>query len=301
MQDVIIVGGGPAGLSAALFLGRCLRRVLVVDDGHPRNAVTRAVHGLLTRDGIAPAELLSLARADLDRYRSVELRAAHATGVASLDGGFELRLDDGGSERAQALVLATGKRDVLPAVEGLAACYGCSVFHCPYCDGYELAGSRLVAYAPASEPGLALELLGWTQQVTLCTDGRTDFVRGEPQRLREQGVVIETRAVRRAEAEDGRLRRLLLEDGGTLACDGLFFSTGQRHSSSLARSLGCAFDEQGAVERGPSHETRVPGVYVIGDATGGEQLVVLAAAEGARAAIAIHRELANAARKGRTS
>src|SRR6266498_1985967 len=135
MFDVIIVGAGPAGLSAALILGRCRRRVLVCDIGHPRNAASHALHGFLTRDGIEPAELLRIAREQLHPYDSVELRAVEVTDATRVEHRFEVSLNDGGHLSCRKLLLATGVVDQVPAIAGIEMLYGRSVFHCPYCDG----------------------------------------------------------------------------------------------------------------------------------------------------------------------
>src|SRR3954452_9861808 len=162
MFDAIVVGGGPAGLSAALMLGRCRRRVLVLDLGHPRNQRSRALHGYLSRDGIAPSTLIELGRAELQQY-GVEVRP---TGViaAQLRGEFyRVSLGDGGEEEARYLLIATGGIDDLPAIPGFEECYGRSIFHCPYCDGWEQRDHSLAAFGRGAEvTGLALGLKTWS-------------------------------------------------------------------------------------------------------------------------------------------
>src|SRR6185436_7932578 len=163
MYDVIIVGGGPAGLSAALVLGRCRRRVLVIDAGHPRNAAAQDVHGLYTRDGTEPAELQRLARAEAQRY-GVEFKDAEAVGGSCGPGRFEVSCDDGAKLQARKLLLATGVADILPEIPGLKELYGRSVHHCPYCDGWEHKDCRLAAYGRGEAgAGLALCLRTWSK------------------------------------------------------------------------------------------------------------------------------------------
>ena len=171
--DVIVVGGGPAGLSAALMLGRCRRRVLVCDSGPKRNRASHALHGFLTRDGIAPAELLRIARAQLRPYATVERRQARVTGLRRRGRLFEATLSRGRPVTARRVLLATGVVDELPRWPGLPLFYGRSVFHCPYGDGWEFRERRLAAggRTPATA-GLALKLTSWSRRVTLLTGAR---------------------------------------------------------------------------------------------------------------------------------
>src|SRR4051812_12312659 len=178
-HDVLIVGGGPAGLSAALVLGRCRRRVLVVDAGRPRNAASRAMHGYLGRDGLDPREFLRLGREEIARYGveflDAEVDAARGPapdGVTGPDSSFEVMTEDGRRIYSRRLLLATGVRDVLPPIDGAEAYYGRGVHHCPYCDGWEYRDRALVAYgAGPAAVGLALSLRTWSDRVTACADG----------------------------------------------------------------------------------------------------------------------------------
>lgn len=291
MYDVIIVGGGPAGLSAALVLGRCRRRVAVCDAGSPRNAAARRLHGYLTRDGTEPAEILRLGREEILRY-GVEFRSAEVTAAACVDGGFEVGLDTGERLRSRKLLLATGVRDELPEIPGLKELYGTSVHHCPYCDGYEHRDRPLAAYGPGRAAiGLALSLRTWSAEVTACTDGRGGVRREERERLAAAGVALRTERVTRLESEGGRLARIIFESGPPLACEALFFNTGQAQRSPLALQLGCRLNRQGGVRTSSRQHTDVPGVYLAGDADKDVQFVIVAAAEGATAAVAINREL----------
>lgn len=286
--DALIVGAGPAGLSTALLLGRCRRRALVLDDGRPRNAATRALHGFLTRDGVEPGELRRLAAGELARYPDIVSRPACASRARRLADGFEVETTDGVIERGRVLVLATGKRDQLPDVEGLPAAYGRTVFHCPACDAWEFRDMPMAAYAPASRPGLALELLAWSPDVVLCTDGTDDFEPGEEARLRAHGVGIQRSAIARLEVLDGCLQAIVFQDGLRLPRAVLFFATGQDQQSDLACQLGCAPAPSESAATDKRQETSVPGLFIIGDASRGEQLAIVAAAEGAKAALAIH-------------
>jgi thioredoxin reductase len=292
MLDVIIVGGGPAGLSAALILGRCLRRVLVCDSGRPRNAASQALHGFLTRDGCPPLELIAIARTQLNAYETVQLRQVEVVSAVRLDKGFEVRLNDGTQERARKLLIASGVVDRIPQVEGISELYGRSVFHCPYCDGWEVRHQELAAYGKGKGgAGLALELRAWSDDVVLCTDGPGGLSASDRERLSRHGIAIREEPIARLEGSEGVLERIVFRNGATLARRAIFFSTSQRQRSDLAASLGCAFTRGGAVRTSSYAGTRVPDLYVAGDASHLVQLAIIAASEGAAAAFAINQTL----------
>lgn len=289
--DVIIVGGGPAGLSAALVLGRCRRSVLVLDEGEPRNGPSRALHGFLTRDGMAPADFLALARQDLEPY-GVEVVHEKATEAETLGdgGGFRVGIDDGRSFTARRLLLATGIRDRLPDVEGAADFYGRGLYHCPYCDAWEHRGRPMAVYGKGSAAvGAAVALTTWSDDVTACTDGEP-ISPDERDWLGANGVKLREEPVARLEGSD-HLERIVFEAGEPLGCEALFFNTSRVQDSSLPRVLGCELDDAGEVVTGSDQGTCVAGVYIAGDADGDVQFIVTAAAEGARAALTINHSL----------
>jgi thioredoxin reductase len=288
--DVVVVGGGPAGLSAALMLGRCRRRVLVCDLGQPRNRHSRALHAYLTRDGVAPEAFNSLGRDELVRY-GIEQRKVGVDGVCWIDDAFQVALADGRHERSRFLLLASGVADTLPAVPGLSDCYGKSVFHCPYCDGWEFRDRRLAALGGGIEAvRLALGLKTWSSDVLLCSNGAR-IASSFRARLSRNGVAVRTEAVTRLDHDDGLVKTIVFGDGGTVPCEAVFFSSHQHPQSDIARRLGCAFTPHGTVKTGTVSETNVPRVFVAGDASRDAQFVVVAAAEGVKAAVAINRAL----------
>lgn len=291
--DVIIVGAGPAGLSAALVLGRACRQVLLFDDGQPRNYAARALHGFLTRDGIGPLELRRIGLDDLRRYDTVRAEEAEVTHAERQpDGAFRVSLGDGRQFVARRLLLATGVMDQLPDVPGLREMYGHSVFHCPYCDGWEVRGQPLAVYGCNKRGyGLAVELLGWSRDVVLCSDGSCELDGDDLARLDRNDIPVREERIARLEGHDGQLERIVFETGETLRRRALFFTTGQTQASRLARLLGCQFNEKGTVRTGPYETTHVPGLYVAGDASRNVQWVIVAAAEGAEAAYAISQDL----------
>ena len=286
--DVIIVGGGPAGLSAATILGRARRRVVLFDDGKYRNEASRGVHGFLTRDGIHPAELRRIAREQLARY-DVEYLCDHVTAVQRKEDHFVAILADDSRYESRKLLLATGVVDELPAVAGAERFYGAGVFHCPYCDGWEVRDQPLAAYG-RSCAGLAASLKTWSAHVALCTDGPASLKAEEAAQLEQLGVAVYRQKIARLEGGE-HLEQIVFEDGTVLPCRGLFFNTGQTQRSPLPADLGCNFNRKGTVRTGKLEGTNVPGVYVVGDASKDVQLAIVAAAEGAKAAIAINTAL----------
>lgn len=295
MYDVIIVGAGPAGLSAALVLGRCRRRVLICDAGRPRNAASHALHGFLTRDGVPPAELRRIAREQLETYPSVEFRSTEVVDGNCREGGFDLKLQDGSWHASRMLLLATGVVDNLPLVEGIDRFYGHSVFHCPYCDGWEVRDQPLAMYKQGGG-GMqgTLDLTIWSSDVALCTDGPADINAEDRRRLERCRIAVWEQPIVRLEGIERQLQRIVFADGSELARSAMFFTTGFRQQSDLAERLGCAFTEAPVVDTGRYETTNVPGLFVAGDASREVQLAIVAAAEGAKAAFAINKALSAA-------
>ena len=290
MFDVLVVGGGPAGLSAALMLGRCCRRVLLCDLGQPRNRTSHALHGYLTRDGIPPPEFNDLGRRELPMY-GVELRTIGVTDARLVDDHYRVSLGDGTEEAARFLLIATGVIDDLPAIGGFDDCYGRSLFHCPYCDGWEVRDRRLAVFGRGREvTGLALGLKTWSQDVVACTNG-SRLERRQRERLAANGVAVRTEQIARLDHEDGVLQRVAFTSGDPLPRDAMFFTTGQHPQSDLAVKLGCALTHRGTVKTGTLCDTNVPRLFVAGDASRDAQFVVVAAAEGVKAAVAINKAL----------
>jgi thioredoxin reductase len=293
MIDVIIVGGGPAGLSAALMLGRCRRSVVVFDTNQPRNAATQAVHGFLTRDGIPPREFLRMAREELRQYETVSIRDAEVVAAeCQPEACFSVSLAGGERVRSRKLLLATGVEDKLPQIDGFRDFYGRSVFHCPYCDGWELRDQPLAVYGRGERgSGLSLELTLWSRDLVLCTDGPCEIDADGQSRLARNRIPVREDRIARLEGRDGILSHIVFADGTRLARRAMFFNTGPAQPSDLLFRLGCKFNDKGTVRTGKYETTHIPGLFVAGDASRAVQWVVVAAAEGAEAAFAINTDL----------
>jgi thioredoxin reductase len=290
--DCIVVGAGPAGLSAALMLGRCRRDVLVCDAGEPRNVRSAELHSYLTRDGISPREFLRLARGEVERYPSVQFRITEITDAVRTAGGFTVVSADGTRMEGRKLLLATGVVDELPDIEGLTQLYGTSVHHCPFCDGWEWRDQPLAIYGRGEEGlALALGLTVWTDDLVLCTDGASGLPDQSLEQLTRAGVEVRKDRVVRLEGTKGRLERVIFAQGEPLPRRALFICAGQHQRSDLARKLGCRFTSKGVVDTGTCEATDVPGLYVAGDASKEAQFVIVAAAEGAEAGMAINKAL----------
>lgn len=287
VEDVVVIGGGPAGLAAALWLSRYRRRTVVVDAGEGRNRFAHAAHGYLGSDGWSPESIRERAHADVDRYDSVRRVDSQVHQVASSREGFHVTTDDGNFV-ARRLLLANGVKDVTPDIPGFQELYGQHIFHCSCCDGYESSDQDVLAIGWGEHAaGFALDLLEWGARVTLVTNGEEfEGDRACETALHRNSIqVIEERVVDLS-VDDGRMTGATLESGRKVSATRAFFSIKHDPRNELAVSLGCKVDEMGYVEVGAHGETSVENVYAAGDLTPGEQLVQTATAEGAVAGIA---------------
>jgi thioredoxin reductase len=295
IRDVVVVGAGPAGLNAALVLGRARRNVLLTDTGEPRNAPVRAMHGFLSRDGTDPAELRSIARDQLQQYPSVEIRHVAVEKVGREADHLEVSLSDRTTVLTRRVVLASGVVDELPDIDGLAEHWGRGVFNCPHCDGWEQRDQPLaVLGADAVIVLLALNLTHWSPDVVLCTNGGTVDA-NSLRLLAARDVTVLADLVRAVEGSGTGLERIVLADG-PLERRALFFHAPTHQRSDLPAQLGCAFLDDGSVQVDDLGHTNVPGVFAVGDMARRPSmpvpgaLVVIGAAEGAVAGVAIDQE-----------
>src|SRR5918996_4448273 len=284
--DAVIVGGGPAGLSAALVLGRANKRVFVFDDDRPANAVSQGVGGLLGHDRVTRADLRDSGRRQLEQHANVDVRHAAVEDVEQIRDGFVVRPTDGPPVRAQSIVLAHGLRYDPPPLPGIEVLWGSSVFHCAFCDGWEVRDRPLAFHG--SGPGAvrsALLLAGWSNDVVLCTDGAPDPGGALPAAA---GVRVRTEPIARLAGNDGRLEQIEFAHGPVERREALFVNTRRDQPNGLAAALGCDLAEDGTIVTDADGRTNVPGVYAAGDtATAHSRSVANAIGAGSRVAYAV--------------
>ncbi|HSI43997.1 MAG TPA: NAD(P)/FAD-dependent oxidoreductase [Methylotenera sp.] len=299
--DVIIVGGGPAGLNAALVLGRCRRTVLLFDDGKPRNAVSRKLHGFLSRDGIDPAELRKIARSQLSQYPTVTQQKKRVVKASVITDGFAVETQDGETFKSRRLLLAGGVVDILPEHPGFRELYGIGVFVCPYCDGWEMRDKPIAVYGRGDDKGagLALEMQLWSDDVVLCTDGPADLSQESRQQLERNHIPIREEKISHLAYDELKEPyetsfEIIFESGKSLNRNAIFFNTTRLQSNDLATQLGCdTCDPKACNIDNNKQMTNVAGLYIAGDSSGGVLQSIVAAAEGVKAAIAINTALLN--------
>jgi len=291
MYDVIIIGGGFAGVSAALQLGRARRKVLLLDGGAGRNRKADSAHGFFGHDGKSPAALRSEAREQLARYATLEMVDEIAIGARRMDDGFEVIAGNGRIERSLRIVLACGVRDELPDLPGLRERWGRTVVHCPYCHGYEL---------PPGPFGVLATSEHLAHQGVLVTEWGPVTYFGQPPQgelaalFAQRGVTVETTPLAALLGSAPELAGVRLADGREIPLAGLFVGPRTRMNTPLIRELGCALDEgpMGTVIRvDEMKQSTVPGVYAASDAAAPFGNAVFAAAAGAMAGLAAHRSL----------
>jgi len=293
MYDVVIAGGWPAGLSAALFLGRGRKRVLLCDTGPARNAAARHVHGFLTRDGTPPAEMRRLGREQLAPY-GVEIAEVPMTEVSGDSGDFTVRLGDGRQVRARRLLLCTGMIDEPVDIPGWQQLWGQSIFQCPYCHGWEVQDRRWGCLITAPQlVDFGIFLRGWTDQVTLFTGGRVPIDAEARARIDAARVTLEERPIVRlvaAAGDEPRLEAVEVEGGVRVPCEVLFAKPSQRQPA-IVGQLGLELDKAGMVNVDEQRRTSRPGVYAAGDMITLVQGAVLGAAAGCVAATMLNHHL----------
>ncbi|MBD2115130.1 MULTISPECIES: NAD(P)/FAD-dependent oxidoreductase [Cyanophyceae] len=290
--DVIIVGGGPAGLTAALMLGRACKRVLVCDAGRPRNQVAHAAHGFFSRDGISPTELLQIGREQLQPYEEVEIQVGEVVDAQKLGDRFQVTLSNGNQFVSRKLLLATGMKDSLPAIDGFAELWGSSIFHCPYCHGWEVRGQPLAIYGKGK---IALEmtfmLTSWSRDLVICSDGPAELTYEQRQQLSNWGVQLREEKIARLEYQDDKLTGIVFTNNEVLPRRGILLRPPSHQHSYLATKLGYIPGSDDIVQVDESKQTSIPGLYAVGDMSSPYSQIAVAVASGTLAAVSINHTL----------
>jgi len=292
--DVGIIGGGPAGLNAALILGRARRRVVIIDEGMPRNRVTKKSHGVLTRDGISPSEFRAIAKDEILNYPSVTFAEDGAIEITGEDRDFLIKTERGGLYHTKKLLFAVGMKDLPVPIEGLSEVYGKSAFVCPYCDGWELRDQPLVMIAQGERAFHGAKILmGWTSRLTICSNGPDHLTEEQREEINQHGIHLYSSSIKNIQSQEGLVQQIYLVDGTVIPCTGIFFTPKLTTGSSLPKSLGCEVTEAGAIIVDSFGKTSVPGIYSAGDAATELYQAIGAAASGAMTAARINGELLN--------
>ena len=298
--DVGIVGGGPAGLSASIFLARYLHSVVLVDSGDPRNWETRGVNAYLGLPGVKPAELRARGRDEARKYGVRFVDDCVDEAVRATDDEFRLITHSGDAFSVSRVLLAIGLKDVWPEIPGLERAYGATAHVCPDCDGYEARDRKTVVIGRGRKAvGMALNLSTWTRDIVICTNGLQPAL-DEPEYCRKLdalNVPVLTDRVKRIRVHDRSVLYLELENGMELDAEKIFFAIGQYPADDLGAQLGCERDAGGHIVVDKHYHTSVRNVFAAGDIVPGSQLAIAAAADGAIAALAIHKSLVPADRK----
>ncbi|RIX51206.1 NAD(P)/FAD-dependent oxidoreductase [Paenibacillus nanensis] len=290
--DVAVIGGGPAGLNAALMLVRARKKVAVIDDSRPRNRVTREAHGFLTRDGISPSEFRRIAKEEISAYPTVSFIEDTAVSITGTDGNFRIETARGQIVHSAKILFAVGMKDQPLSINGLAEVYGKSAFVCPYCDGWELRDKPLVIINSGGEAMHFAKLIsGWTDRFTFCTNGPDGLTEEEREELKRHGVPVFESPIQFIDSADGMVRQVVLEDGTVIPCEGIFFKPELVTGSDLPKAIGCEVSDSGMVVVDEFGKTNVPGVYSAGDSASRRYQAISAAALGAFTAAAMNNEL----------
>ncbi|MBP2002430.1 thioredoxin reductase [Paenibacillus shirakamiensis] len=293
MLDALIIGGGPAGLNAALILGRARRTTVLLDDAHPRNEVTHASHGFITRDGIAPNEFRRLATDDLARYPSVHRRQEQATEMIRHTNSFEVHTHSGSIFHTKKLLMATGLREVLPEIKGIETYYGTSLFSCPYCDGWELRDQPLLVIGTTNQIfQMSKMVYHWSRHLIVCTMGHDSLDQYQRNALYRRNIRIIDQPIVGFSGQGRCLQRVHFGDGYSIERSGGFVIPQVFQHSRIGESLGCARSPAGGWVTDDYGRTSIWGVYAAGDtALIAPAQLVIAAADGCRAGMGIHMDL----------
>ncbi|MBL7745267.1 MAG: NAD(P)/FAD-dependent oxidoreductase [Chitinophagaceae bacterium] len=290
--DVIIVGGSYSGLAAGMALGRALRPVLIIDSGKPCNRQTPHSHNFITQDGKTPKEIATLAKLQVEKYDTVTFFNGLVTNGVKTKNGFEVWTASGEMFTAKKLIFATGIKDIMPAMEGYADCWGISVLHCPYCHGYEVRNER-TGILGNGEYGFEFSCLisNWTKDLTLFTNGRSALTAGQTARLESRHIKINEAPIEKLQHTNGYLQNIIFKDGTTTPVKALYANSPFEQHCTLPETLGCELNDEGYINVNALQKTTVPGIYACGDNTTRVRTVANAVAMGTTAGMMVNKEI----------
>ncbi|GKV67445.1 MULTISPECIES: NAD(P)/FAD-dependent oxidoreductase [unclassified Sporosarcina] len=288
--DCAVIGGGPAGLNAALVLGRSRRKTILFDDNKPRNAVTSESHGFITRDGVHPQQLKRIAQEELSTYPDVKIVKQRVHCIHKVDDLFKLETETGEVHHAKKIILAIGFKEVLPDIPRLKEFYGKSLFSCPFCDGWEMKDQPLAVIADDKKAfHLAKVVSNWTDDLSVFTNGNKVLSLKEQELLKSKGISIYEKKIVAFIGQEGRLEKIELEDGTTVCITGGFVTAEWQQAAAFDSTLGYSLNEYGGIMTDSWQQTNIQGVYACGDTRiAGPSQLIIAAGEGSMAAIAVN-------------
>jgi len=292
--DSAIIGGGPAGLNAALILGRAKRNVILFDNNNPRNAVTQESHGFITRDGIKPNKFRQIAHKELGKYPSVRYKEQEVTSVIKNEPLFELVTSKGERYQSKTIIISTGLKDILPGIDNIYDYYGRSLFHCPYCDGWELRDKPLIVIIDEQVQGFHFiqTIFNWSKDLILCTNGKAFQNSAQKDLLQKKGIKIIENKIKKFVGKSGQMEKIVFENGESVLRKGGFVMPQLVQSSDFGKQLGCKSNSLGGIAIDSFGRTNIPGVYAAGDASViSPAQIIIAAAEGVRAAAGVNMDL----------
>lgn len=292
--DCAIIGGGPAGLNAALVLGRARRNTILLDNDNPRNAVTQESHGFITRDGIKPKEFREIAHRDIAKYPSVIHEKREITSIIKKDQLFELVTSNNELYQSKTIIISTGLKDVLPDIENISDYYGKSLFNCPYCDGWEMRDKPLAVIIEEQIQGFHFiqTVYNWSKDLIVCTNGKSILNSEQKRLIHNKGIKVIENKIKNFEGKNGHMEKINFENGESIIRKGGFVLPQPIQASDFAKKLGCEYNSLGGISVDFYGRTNIQGVYAAGDASvfAPAQLII-SAADGLKAAAGVNRDL----------
>jgi thioredoxin reductase len=292
--DCAIIGGGPAGLNAALILGRARRNVMLFDNDNARNAITQESHGFITRDGIKPKKFREIAHKEIARYPSVISANREVTSVSKKKSKIELVTSKKERYESKTIIISTGLKDVLPSIDNIHDYYGKSLFHCPYCDGWELRYKPLVIIIGEQAQGFHFiqTIYNWSKDLIVCTNGDLFENSGQKRFLNNKGIRIIEYKIKKFVGKNGQMEKVVFENGESASRRGGFVMPQMIQASDFGKQLGCKYNSLGGIAVDSFGRTNIKGIYAAGDASVvNPAQIIIAAAEGVRAAAGVNSDL----------